>query len=659
MELTINKENGWRVSIYAMSAAMTLIMLLWVLKFSGYGIDFTDESFYLVWMANPFIYDVSLSQFGFIYHPLYRLLGGDVALIRQINALITFGLAWSLCAVFIKSVAPDIKNKSVTLHMVASALACASLAILVFYSTWLPTPSYNSLTFQALLLAALGLLWANKTASPKSIAGWVIIGVAGWLTFMAKPSSAALLAVAVVIYLFTARIFSVRRVAIAVASAILLLVLGALVIDGSLIGFVERIKNGMEYGRMLGGGHTTTEILRLDTPALTDAVRAAITALLTGAVVFFLAATMLAWGLLSTGKKGRAVAAASTALCFVLVAVLGAGMYGEIFIPKDFQYLSIVGVVLAMLATGLACGGFSLVRKIPTTHWGIAGLFAVMPYIYAFGSNANYWRAGASAAIFWVLAGLVMLGAVLRKRGDWLVLMPFALITQTATAVLLHTGMEHPYRQPEPLRQNNAVVEFGAANARLRVSADWAAYIENARTLARDAGFVVGTPVIDMTGQSPGTLYLLNAEKIGQPWNIGGYAGSLAVAVAAFQKVSCEQIAAAWILWEFDGQKIIPLDLLAALGVHFPDGYQLAAQWHTAPGAGGYPQTYKQLLYVPRNSQAIYDACLITRQSANLVLQDEVKRGNVHLEPKAPLTGGGDAPTERSEFFTMRGVEVV
>jgi len=43
---------------------------------------------------------------------------------------------------------------------------------------------------------------------------------------------------------------------------------------------------------------------------------------------------------------------------------------------------------------------------------------------------------------------------------------------------------------------------------------------------------------------------------------------------------------------------------------------------------------------------------MTTGQSEKLVLQDEVKRGSVHLEPEAPLTGGGETPTVRSEFFT-------
>jgi len=42
---------------------------------------------------------------------------------------------------------------------------------------------------------------------------------------------------------------------------------------------------------------------------------------------------------------------------------------------------------------------------------------------------------------------------------------------------------------------------------------------------------------------------------------------------------------------------------------------------------------------------------LTTNQSASLAACGEVKQGHRHLEPKAPLTCGGEAPTARSEFF--------
>jgi len=44
---------------------------------------------------------------------------------------------------------------------------------------------------------------------------------------------------------------------------------------------------------------------------------------------------------------------------------------------------------------------------------------------------------------------------------------------------------------------------------------------------------------------------------------------------------------------------------------------------------------------------------MTTRQSASLVLQDEVKRGSSYPEPKAPLISGGEASTARSGFSTL------
>ncbi|WVV48786.1 hypothetical protein THH46_08975 [Pseudomonas sp. NA13] len=147
-------------AMMTLSVMGTLLVLGWLLKYSTYGIEFTDESFYLVWISNPFIYDVSLTQFGFIYHPLYRLLDGDIAALRQANILMTFGLAWGLAYVLLSSLAPESREKRIVLHTAAAGLAGS---VLIFFDIWLPTPSYNSLALQALLITSIGLLLAEKT----------------------------------------------------------------------------------------------------------------------------------------------------------------------------------------------------------------------------------------------------------------------------------------------------------------------------------------------------------------------------------------------------------------------------------------------------------------------------------------------------------------
>ena len=84
------RPDGWERFGLALCAVSTVLVMDWLLRFCHYGIDFTDEGLYLVSIANPFNYDWSASQFGFVYHPLYLLLSGDIASLRQANLLITF-----------------------------------------------------------------------------------------------------------------------------------------------------------------------------------------------------------------------------------------------------------------------------------------------------------------------------------------------------------------------------------------------------------------------------------------------------------------------------------------------------------------------------------------------------------------------------------------
>jgi hypothetical protein len=130
---------------------------------------------------------------------------------------------------------------------------------------------------------------------------------------------------------------------------------------------------------------------------------------------------------------------------------------------------------------------------------------------------------------------------------------------------------------------------------------------------AKNSGFKPGDPVIDLSGQSPTLLYAMGAESIGAAWMIGGYTGSLKYATAVMGRVSCEKLAAAWVLVEATGPRSIPTELMADMGAMFPQNYKHAGTWSTADGAGGYIASRVQELYRPTNPADTLKACKALR----------------------------------------------
>lgn len=592
-------------ALVAMCALGTFLLIWQLLKYSAYGIDFTDESFYLVWIANPFLYDVSVYLFGFIYHPLYILLGGDISSLRQANILITFGLAWILTYIFLVSLVPDLKENLITLLTVSAGFATS---VFILFDSWLPTPSYNSLALQSLLISTAGLILADKSAQRASIIGWVLIGVGGWLAFMAKPSSALALAVGVFIYLLIARKISIRMLALAIVCSLALLLISALLIDGSILLFLKRIQLGVELIGYLGGGHSTSQILRIDQFQLGEKLKTTIL-LVSGALLLSL------WSMCAKNKKWSFIGLIISIILFLITALLTLGQIQRAAGFGQFQGLLIFAVVYAATAAALMCGRLQALKTVTARQWSIAALFLVMPHIYAFGTNGNYWQAGSSAAFFWLLAGLTLLGPLIRERASWLLALPLAVAAQAVTANLLQTGLEQPYRQPQPLRLNVSKLEIGPQRSVLTLSEDYSEYITSAMAAAKNAGFNRNMPMIDLSGQSPGILYSLGAKSIGQAWIIGGYPGSLKFAEASLSRTSCENIGVAWILLEPDGPRSISSELMSRLGADFPGAYKQMGMWQTAEGAGGFKARRKQQLYRPVKPQETIANCQILRQN--------------------------------------------
>jgi hypothetical protein len=531
--------NFLEVALALALAVAVVVLVSSVVRYSQYGFDFTDEGYYLLWIANPFNYGASTSQFGFFYHPLYVLFEGNITHIRVFNYLCTFGLASLLSTLswrtFFRPVA-KLRASPVFFLVTSASVATASFLVVCFE---LPqTPSYNTLLFQALLTGAIGFIFSTASDLSRRYLGYVLVGLSLWLAFMAKPPSAVALGILFVVYLCVGGGVRLGAIVVTAGTATILGGFSCWAIDGSIVAFAGRLLRSVKEDGLLDGGHTISSILRWDAFPLTT----------TSKVFVLLGAAALCAAIRADQSQRhfyRAIGmflSFAVALAAVFVSINGYPHWVTVGWNGGFVLLTIP------LACFLAGVTNSEGPYIDRRQFALAFVLILFPYVYAFGTNRPYWLNAEGVSFFWLLSGSIFLSATKKDLFPPPGLLPVAAVTVFFSSVFVASSLEHPMRQTHPLRLNLDTVKVGGDN--LRLSSDFAAYIKDLRRVAEAGGFHKGMPILDLTGRSPGAVYVLSGVAPGAPWLPAGYAGSVAFAKAALDRVDCRDIAQAWLLIE-------------------------------------------------------------------------------------------------------------
>ena len=574
------------------------LLLLQLLSNASYGFDFTDEGYYLQAISNPWNYDSSVTQFSFVYHPLYNLLNGDLVSLRRANIATLFSLAFLNTYILLKIISDqDALSPLQRFALSAGFAACA----LLYFELGLRTPSYNSLNFKAMLLTSAGGFAIQGGTRYLALGGSALVGIGGWLTFMAKPSSAALLALSVSVFFLLCRKQLKIHYLCAAGVAAMLLLTSAIAIDDSPHKFIQRIMQGLELTQLSQAAYSFGHVFRIDSLLLSNALASHITAL--GSATLILIS-------LAYSRNEILRTTASTCLIILVLYLFYLAATNDLWVSKLGANRSLLYLGLPVGMLGLvAYSGYSSRLKPNPARLGLAALAIALPYVYAFGTNGNYWQQAADAALFWLLASIILFSAFAPPKQFFLPTLTCALLALLIVANLLQHVMEHPFRQPEPLRENTSLVTLREPGTTVKLSEGYARYINEAQRVARTTGFRQGSNIIDLSGQSPGLLFSLGALGVGQAWTIGGYDGSENRARASLMNASCQTLADAWLLIEPDGPRSLSSTILTSFGSDLDHDYLLVGSWQTGRGAGGYEQQRMQNLYKPSHPEVVKYSC--------------------------------------------------
>ena len=176
------------------------------------------------------------------------------------------------------------------------------------------------------------------------------------------------------------------------------------------------------------------------------------------------------------------------------------------------------------------------------------------------------------------------------------------------TSIHINLIIENPYRQSGSLKLNNSILKIDSNN-NLKLNNKRAEYISFAREIANKAGLVEGDYILDLTGKSPGLIYLLSAKSLGSPWMSGGNPGSFKYATAKLNLENCKKISNSWILYD-QGSRKISTDLVNIYGSNFINDYEEAGKWQAIESRG----TWIQKLFKARQPSEIYKKCILKRK---------------------------------------------
>ncbi len=493
-------------------AALLGLAVLWlalgfVLKVTR-GLDLTDEGLYLLAADPPNASAAWGFPFGWHTHPLYALVGYDIASFRTLGALILLlssaWLGWLL--------ARTLRTDGRLLPALTAVLA--GIASLLYYVSMLRTPSYNWLCLVGIVLASSGLLLAVRQAGRDSTQGiWrqqlvpaAVASIALFITLPAKPSVLPMVLLLGLLLLLVlvgwAAAWRWLALAVVLMPVWVLLAVGTKVWP---LDFASVLKRAFQMPSF-DPGQTPKIALQEALLAPRDAA-AVVGGLANGPALLLLAGAVALgiplllrrrwFGLRLIGFAAVTVDALGIAGVPIPTVNAGGKPFGLAQVTLTTALLPVllatVAVVWRLNEPAAAGPGRRLTRAQASAV--LAVFLVLLALVFGFGSdNGIYGQAALAGGLLLLAAGVVALG--LESRRDALTVLLAVLI---ASVLFVGAGLVGGWRFPQrqaPLAEQTVTTQIGTHGAQLDLDPKTSQTLNELRA---SKGWTPGTPLVDVS----------------------------------------------------------------------------------------------------------------------------------------------------------------
>ena len=588
-----------RFVLAAIPAAAVAAILFDVGSNLGRGYDVTDEGSYLNALANPDDVLVSATRYHYYTRTLFLLAGGSVYGLRLLAAAVLLLAAAGFAAVLQRAVERGRSGPASIAERTATAgTICA--AALAFYGPWIPTPGYNWMNLLACLVFASAILVTHRPhrAGPPArpvrggrwLAGAALAGAGGAAALLAKPTTAALLGL-----LWAAWVSYAGRAGERIRPLICSALAGSLFVALHVLAFEESpsaFVAGLRTSASLIGELSPDYRMR-DLVVRSAADLAAIPRMLFRELGFSLALSFLTMLILRLALPRDRAAAVDVVTVMVAantwLALRHAGFWtgGAAFFDLGTAGLLMLAPLAAVAFARRFRAGGGEVRSAGRwrkRHHDLLAAMAVAGTAVSsgFGSNNGMLRSTSWAFVLLAAAMILLVRGRRTARGASFAPLVLCALLSTAAALVVDGGTKDPYRLAAPLDEQTAPIFVGARSSTLLVDSGTQRYLAGLRSQAVAAGWEPATPLIDLTGGSPGVTFFLGGRFPATAWLAGGYPGAETYVRLVLQLAGESAVRNAWVLTAPAGTRRIPERVLEPLGLDFPAAYELVGRARSA-----------------------------------------------------------------------------
>ena len=517
-------------SIAASFAFLTFLVTFFFIKNLHYNYDLSDESYYVYLSAFPDRIYGSLSSFSYFLNLIFIDLNSNIFAFRMfgvITLLIIISLLFYNLSILFEL------NKIFLRFIDKIYLYCFLIfGGLFFYSSWLPTPSYNWLVLILILLFLIckvcELNLSNNIFCRYSFLTESLIIT---ILFLAKPTSGVLIFLINFFSSFFLRQNLVINILYNFFNIIIILLLSTLFINffyGSLEIYFNQFLLAMKIESILT---TSREIVPLISSPITSTLKAS--------------------SILFNDYKPEA---ASLCTGLILVAFFRKHSLLIIFIVLLINIYSRTFVNLLLI---LILFNYIINTKIIFTNYTYCILFLILLiFVYSFGSSNNLFIQSIYISILYFLITyliLIKLDNSHNKFQSYLII----LISCLHVLLSIKNSFLIPYNFDKRIDEFVKTQVSITSKESLNLSKDQSDFMNFTSEAFKKNNWKKNLYLIDLSGKSPGLLYLLDAKSVGNPWLNGYFAGSDNYAKNILDLYSKEHIKKSWLIISENGQNNI------------------------------------------------------------------------------------------------------